>query len=344
MDTSVPAPSEWSLGTTDLTVWSLGHTASGPATALVAPAGWVRLSLPAADDDVPLDWPDARARLDDELAGLPTPPDGWHIATVTEAEREVVEFGPLTPAPESRVTQGQLTNAQVYSVDARSELIGWLVADLDSMDATLILPEGYAADPAWRAAARQASLNLLNHLPSRARWRLRIVAEEQVDPDQQPLPIAGSATLQPDATDTSPSPGPRGESQGGAAVTRSRIPILPIVLILALCIVLAFAINVLRQRAAGSDVPALSVPPVTLVPPKAGGPAIVTATRLTPLRRDPNPQAQVILLVAEGQTMTIVEGPRTESGATWWRVQVGQQTGWLPETLPDGTKVLSGRQ
>ena len=346
MDISVPPPNEWSLGATDLTVWSLGQTASGPASALIAPSGWVRLALPApANDEPPLDWTEARQRLDDELDALPTPADGWDIVTAIESEREVVEFGPLSPAPDAPVVQGQLPNATVFSVNARNEFIGWLVADMDSMDATLILPWEYVDDSAWRAAARQASLTQLGRLPSRARWRLRIVAEEAVD--VAVLPNADESQPQPATTPPPPPVGPRPGFRPpsmGAAAGASRRPLISIAIILGLCVILALAINLLRQRASGPDVPALNMPAVTLVPPKVGGDALVTATRLTPLRREPSNQAPVILLVAEGQTMTVAEGPRTEGGVNWWRVNVGQQTGWLPETLPDGTKIFAGRQ
>ncbi len=344
MDMSVPPPNEWSLGDTDLTVWSLGQTVSGPASALIAPSGWVRLALPApSNGDPPLDWTEARQRLDDELDALPTPADGWEIVTAVESEREVVEFGPLSPAPDAPIVQGQLPNATVFSVNARNEFIGWLVTDMDSMDATLILSWEYADDSAWRAAARQASLTQLGRLPSRARWRLRIVAEEAVDVPV--IPEAHDVAPLPAAAAPPPPVGPRFRPPGlGATSGASRRPIISIAIILGLCIILALAVNLLRQRASGPNVPALNMPPVTLVPPKVGGDALVTASRLTPLRREPNNQAAVILLVAEGQTMTVAEGPRTEGGVNWWRVNVGQQTGWLPETLPDGTKIFSGRQ
>ncbi len=346
MDMSVPPPNEWSLGDTDLTVWSLGQTTSGPAYALIAPSGWVRLALAAPNNGgPPLDWTEARQLLDDELDALPTPVEGWEIVAAVESEREVVEFGPLSPAPDAPVVQGQLLNATVFSVNARGEFIGWLVADMDSMDAALILPWEYADDPAWRAAARQASLVQLSHLPSRARWRLRIAAEEAVD--VAVLPGAAEPESRTAAATPPPPVGPRPGFRPpslGAAAGAPRRSLISIAVILGLCVVLALALNLLRNRASGPDVPALNMAAVTLVPPKVGGDALVTATRLTPLRREPNNQAPVILLVAEGQTMTVAEGPRAEGGVNWWRVNVGQQTGWLPETLPDGTKIFAGRQ
>lgn len=349
MDNVVPPAQAWRLDSTDLKVWNLGQTGSGPAYALIAPSGWVRLALPAPADDVtPVDWSEARARLDDALDDIPTPDDGWMIATVLESEREVVEFGPLAPAPDGLATQGPRPQATVWSVHAEDNLVGWLIADLDSLDATLVLPWAYSSDPAWRAAARQVALDQLNRLPGRARWRLRIVAEEVVDSGDldaqaEPLPAVAPAPLPPTSAEA-PATRRSGALALGVSNATNRFPVVGILLALGLCLLLALALNQLRQRATSAEVPALSAPNVTLVPPRANADGIVTANRLVPLRREPDSQAPTILLVAEGQTMRITEGPRSVGGVNWWRVTVGNQSGWLPETLPDGVKVLSGRQ
>lgn len=125
----------------------------------------------------------------------------------------------------------------------------------------------------------------------------------------------------------------------------SRPALLATALVLALCVVLALAVNRLRQQATtGQTPPALTTTDnAPSGPVKKGAEAVVITSRMTPLRREPNEQAAVIMLVAEGQSFSVVDGPREAGGRNWWQINVGKETGWLPETLPDGTKVIAGK-
>jgi hypothetical protein len=348
MDTAVPLANSWTFTEEDLHVWSLGQTPSGPCYALLAPYGWVRLALPAPEDDnQSLDWTAARAKLDQTLAAETPPPDGWTVALVAEAEMETVEFGPLAPAPDTPPPDFARLNASVWRVRAAGEMMGWLIADLDSQEATLILPWDHASTPAWRNVAREATLTRLSRLPGRARWRLRIVGEEQVGQESIPNPASKPSS--------SPAPTPRAAvpafnlpsmSALGARAPLPRSSIIGIVLALVLCVVLAFAINRLRQSTASSgQIPALSVPnaPVPSGPVKVGSDAVVVSTTLTPLRRDPGDNAPVLLLVAEGQSAPVIDGPQAINGRNWWKVRVDKTEGWLPETTANGTKVIAGK-
>jgi hypothetical protein len=298
--------------------------------------------LPASEsDDETLDWTEARAKLDQVLAAETQPPAGWSIASVAEAEMETVEFGPLSPAPDQPPPDFARLNAVVWRVRATGETMGWLIADLDSQDATLILPWDHASTPAWRGVAREAALARLTKLPGRARWRLRIVGEEQVDQETVPPPLPTSTPPVSPARAT-PAFSMPSLTSVGVRSTMPRSSILGIVVALVLCIVLAFAVNRLRQQSTEAQVPALSVPGVTTGPVKSGADAIVVVNRLTPLRTEPNNQSSVLLLVAEGQAVAVSGGPETRDGQTWWRVKVDKNEGWLPEALPDGTKIIAG--
>lgn len=132
----------------------------------------------------------------------------------------------------------------------------------------------------------------------------------------------------------------------GALGIRSALPsqaVILIVIILIACIALSiWGVRFVQQRFATTTPPALS-PASATGPIKVNADAEVVATRLTPLRQEPGEQGAVILLVAEGQIARVVEGPRTVENRPWWRVTVGTHTGWLPETLTDGTRVIAGK-
>lgn len=122
-----------------------------------------------------------------------------------------------------------------------------------------------------------------------------------------------------------------------------RQAILFILIILVVCVASIWGVRTLQQRFAGNATPAALLPATASGPLKVDGEAVVVASRLTPLRSEPGDRGAVILLVAEGQTVKVAEGPRSVDNRAWWRVTLGSNTGWLPETLPDGTRLIAAK-
>ena len=137
----------------------------------------------------------------------------------------------------------------------------------------------------------------------------------------------------------------KGSSRPSAG-SRLNLPIqavLFIAIILVVCVALGvWALRGVQQRFTGTTTPAALLPAAS-GPIKVDGEAVVVSSRLTPLRSEPGDRGTVILLVAEGQTLKVAEGPRSLDNRQWWRVNVGNNTGWLPETLPDGTRLIAAK-
>lgn len=61
----------------------------------------------------------------------------------------------------------------------------------------------------------------------------------------------------------------------------------------------------------------------------AGGTATVTGSGVN-MRADASTDADIVVSLAEGQEVTVTDGPRDAGGYTWWRVQLGEGTeGWV---------------
>ena len=136
--------------------------------------------------------------------------------------------------------------------------------------------------------------------------------------------------------------GPSGPT-GGALMNLPRQALLFIAIILVVCVALGvWGARAIQQRFTGTTTPAALLPAAN-GPVRLNADAVVVAARLTPLRQDPGERGAVILLVAEGQTVKVTEGPRSVDNRQWWRVTVGNNTGWLPETLPDGARLLAAK-
>lgn len=61
--------------------------------------------------------------------------------------------------------------------------------------------------------------------------------------------------------------------------------------------------------------------------------------RLTPGYQG-KPAADVIAVVPAGASGAIVDGPELADGLTWWRVQFGEQEGWMAEQTSSGILLL----
>ncbi|MCW5848573.1 MAG: hypothetical protein KIT87_00540 [Anaerolineae bacterium] len=130
----------------------------------------------------------------------------------------------------------------------------------------------------------------------------------------------------------------------GFLMNLPRQAVLFIAVILVVCIALGiWGARTLQQRFTGNTTPAALLPATASGPIKVDGEAVIVASRLTPLRQEPGDRGAVILLVAEGQTLKVAEGPRPLDNRNWWRVTVGSHTGWLPETLSDGTRLIAAK-
>lgn len=130
----------------------------------------------------------------------------------------------------------------------------------------------------------------------------------------------------------------------GSLMNLPRQAILVVAMILVVCIALGiWGARTLQQRFTGPTTPAALLPAAASGPIKVDSEAVVVASRLTPLRQEPGDRGAVILLVAEGQTVKVADGPRSVDNRTWWRVTVGNNAGWLPETLPDGTRLITAK-
>lgn len=74
---------------------------------------------------------------------------------------------------------------------------------------------------------------------------------------------------------------------------------------------------------------ATAIPGSALVP---GNPARVTAPNGLNMRSEPRQGAQLIVQLGTNQRVTVLEGPTTADGFTWWRVDDGQNNvGWVAE-------------
>jgi uncharacterized protein YraI len=49
------------------------------------------------------------------------------------------------------------------------------------------------------------------------------------------------------------------------------------------------------------------------------------------MRSGPSTSNSVVSLLPNGTTGTVVDGPRTGSGYTWWRLETSYGTGWCVE-------------
>jgi uncharacterized protein YgiM (DUF1202 family) len=75
-------------------------------------------------------------------------------------------------------------------------------------------------------------------------------------------------------------------------------------------------------------------PPANPPPPTSGKFAIGTAVRVTEalnMRSGPGTGNGIIATLPAGTAGTVLEGPSTGSGYTWWRIQTSQGTGWAAE-------------
>lgn len=85
------------------------------------------------------------------------------------------------------------------------------------------------------------------------------------------------------------------------------------------------------ERAAESDASS-SGPAAT---PAAGAPLAVGSTAVTTdtgvrLRDEPGTEGTVLAELDEGEELTVVGGPQTADGTTWWQVETGDgETGWI---------------
>ncbi len=337
MESMVPPESEWSAVDQEFQVWDVGDTAS-PAYAMIVP-GWVRLALSEVDAAAMPDWETAKENLGQILSHETPPPGGWTVVPVLEHEREVVEIGPNAPPVSSEAGDGQ-RDAQVWRVNCQGEMAAWLIAYKDTYDATLVLPGSRAANSAWRSVARQvASQTLLKELPARSRWRLAIVGEERqpeyhVDPGEAPVVDAV-----PPAGEPAPSRPAAPSPKTGIMGFPQRAPLLTVLLVLILCVAIAFVAGRLRQSA--SIIPALSVPAAANPSIKTGARVVVVSPQMVPVRTTPGNKGEVIMLTAAGQTVDVTGGPESVDNQIWRQVKIANNTGWLPEKLTDGTIVLA---
>lgn len=78
-----------------------------------------------------------------------------------------------------------------------------------------------------------------------------------------------------------------------------------------------------------------TTPPPTNPPPATGGKfAIGDTARVTEalnMRSGPGTGNGVVAVLAVGTTGTVLEGPRSGNGYTWWRIQTSAGTGWVVE-------------
>lgn len=120
-----------------------------------------------------------------------------------------------------------------------------------------------------------------------------------------------------------------------------RRPLAIVLLILVLCVAISFVVGRLRQSAA--IIPALSVPAAANPSIKTGARAVVVAPspQMVQVRTTPGNKGEVLMLTASGQSVDVVGGPESADNQIWRQVKIGNNTGWLPEKLQDGTPVLA---
>lgn len=334
MESMVPPESEWNAVDQDFEVWDLGDTAS-PAYAMIVP-GWVRLAVAGVDPAATPDWDTAKEQLEDVLRHETPPPGGWTVVPVLEHEAEAVEIGPNTPRVPS-AAEGGKRDTQVWRVNCQGDMAAWLIAYKDTSDATLVLPNSRASNPAWRSVARGVARQiLLKEFNPRSPWRLAIVGEERqseyhIDPQAAPLTVAPST---PGSTQTAGS-----STRGGILSYVQRRPLITVLLILVLCVAISFVAGRLRQ--ATSVIPGLSVTGTADPAIKTGARAVVVSSTMVPVRTTPGNKGDVLMLTAAGQTVDVTGGPQSIDNQVWRQVKIGNNTGWLPEKLLDGTQVLA---
>lgn len=88
-----------------------------------------------------------------------------------------------------------------------------------------------------------------------------------------------------------------------------------------------------------SPTPIPTVAPPTL---QVGGRAVVVnvGKAALRLRASPGLTARVIARIPAGREVVLLEGPIEVDGYTWWRVEVGSQSGWCAVATPDGLTFL----
>lgn len=80
--------------------------------------------------------------------------------------------------------------------------------------------------------------------------------------------------------------------------------------------------------------------PVPVLTP--GGLARVVNLNGSPLRARSTPglTSGVVARIPEGSQVTLLEGPTSADGYTWWRVEAEAGSGWVAAVSPDGTRFL----
>ncbi|MFV9506836.1 MAG: SH3 domain-containing protein [Oscillochloridaceae bacterium umkhey_bin13] len=89
--------------------------------------------------------------------------------------------------------------------------------------------------------------------------------------------------------------------------------------------------------------PAIVVPTAIPVPSLApGAAALVANLNGAPLRARSRPglTSPVVARIPEGSQVTLLEGPTSADGYTWWRVETPAATGWVAEGSPEGIRFL----
>jgi len=164
--------------------------------------------------------------------------------------------------------------------------------------------------------------------------------------------------------------------QGYDSVRRRRQPRLPRLLIVTLIVIglsgvvaMIWLIGLRRPAVVAQPVatiaPTVELPSATPLPPtstsvptpspsptparstlQVGGRAVVTNVGNAPLRLRASPglTARVIARIPAGREVVLREGPVIADGYTWWRVEIGNQSGWCAVVTPDGTTFLEPTQ